>query len=220
MSSSLSELRNFRLNKAINNANGASPSNKLATGRKRIRAISDSSDDEHTKKQPNIEPTTPVQSQSQPHEQQQLSQPIENGAEASEKKLGTKEKEERFHLLRAAVDKKVDSLTLQDFLVQNDWDVQKAYDAIEHSPKFRSIIENSPTKPTANAFIISTPSKSPIANKSPIGNKSPELIRTQKKHKVSSPWHMVLFHLFISNADTSNVFTYSIAEETACKPWR
>lgn len=176
MSSSLSELRNFRLNKAINNSNGANPSNKLATGRKRIRAISDSSDDEHTKKQPNIEPTTPVQPQ-----EPQLSQPTENGTQASENKLGVKEKEERFHLLRAAVDKKVDSLSLQDFLVQNDWDVQKSYDAIEQSPKFKSIIENSPTRPTADAFNISTSSKSPS-----IANKSPELIKAQKKHKVST----------------------------------
>lgn len=177
MSSSLSELRNFRLNKAINNSNGANPSNKLATGRKRIRAISDSSDDEHIKKQPNIEPNTPVQSQShsdQPEEQ--LAQPTENGTHATEKKLDVKEKEERFHLLRAAVDKKIDTLVLQDFLAQNDWDVQKAYDAIELNPKFKRIIENSPTKPTSDAF--NTSSKSPIANK------SPELIRAQKKHKV------------------------------------
>lgn len=177
MSSSLSELRNFRSNKAINNANGASPSNKLATGRKRIRAMSDSSDDEHSKKLPNIEPTTPVQPQSP---EQQLSHPTANGSEANEKKLSTKEKEERFHLLREAVDKKVDSLALQDFLVQNDWDVQKAYYAVENSPKFKNILENSPTKPTADSFIISTVSKSPIQNN------SPELIRAQKKHKVST----------------------------------
>lgn len=177
MSSSLSELRNFRLNKAINNSNGASSSNKLATGRKRIRAISDSSDDEHTKKQPNIEPTTPTQ---QPQSQeQQLSQPTENGTEVNEKKLTTKDKEERFHLLRAAVDARIDALPLQDYLVQNDWDVQKAYYAIESSPKYKNIMQNSPTKPTADSFIISTTSQSPI------GNKSPELI-AQKKHKVST----------------------------------
>lgn len=198
MSSSLSELRNFRLNKAINSSNGANPSNKLATGRKRIRAMSDSSDDEHIKKQPNIEPTTQAQSQAQ-----QLSPPTENGTQASEKKLTTKEKEERFHLLRAAVDKKVESLLLQDFLVQNDWDVQKAYNAIEQTPKFRTIIENSPTKPTANTFNTSTSSKSPS-----IENKSPELIRAQKKHKVSSPWHdLILIWFFVS----PTVFICSIA---------
>ena len=165
MSSSLSELRNFRLNKTTNSSNGANPSNKLATGRKRIRAMSDSSDDEHIKKQSNIEPTT-VQS----HSQQQVQQM----PQANEKKLSVKDKEERFHLFRATVDKKIDSLILQDFLVQNEWDVQKAYEAIERSPKYKSIMENSPTKPTAQSFEMSS-----------VGNKSPELIRPQKKHKVS-----------------------------------
>lgn len=181
MSSSLSELRNFRLNKATN---GAIPSNKLASGRKRIRAISDSSDDEHIKKQPNTESTSPVQSQSQQQEQQQ-SQPTENG-QSSEKKLSVKDKEERFHLLRATVDKKIDALTLQDFLVQNDWDVQQSYDAIERTPKYKSIMENSPSKPTPQSFDIST------SRSSSIGNKSPELIKAQKKHKVSFEYFFFL----------------------------
>lgn len=169
MSSSLSELRNFRLNKAANNSNGANPSNKLATGRKRIRAMSDSSDDEQNiKKHPNIE-STPVQS---PNKQE-----IENGLTANDIKLSVKDKEERFHLLRAAVDQKIDSLQLQDFLVQNDWIVEKAYEALENSPKYKSIMENSPSKPQP---FDNSPSKS-----SSSVNKSPQLIKAQKKHKVS-----------------------------------
>lgn len=166
MSSSLSELRNFRLNKK-----------KLATGRKRIRAMSDSSDDEHIKKQPNIESTPSIHSQPQSQQQnQQEPQPIENG-QASEIKLTVKEKEERFHLLSAAVGRKIDSLVLQDFLVHNEWNVQKAYEAVENSPKFKSILENSPSKPTTQLNDFS-PSKSSSLNK------SPQLIKAQKKHKV------------------------------------
>lgn len=178
MSSSLSELRNFRLNKAANSSNGANPSNKLATGRKRIRAMSDSSDDdEHIKKQPNTEPTSVESNSQQLQQQQSSSPPVENGHSSEEKKLSVKDKEKRFHLLRAAVDKKIDSLVLQDFLVRNEWDVQKSYDAIEDSPKYKQLLENSPIKLTPN---ISSPSK-PTS-----WNKSPELIKPQKKHKVSS----------------------------------
>lgn len=166
MSSSLSELRNFRLNKAANISNGANVSNKLATGRKRICAMSDSSDDEHTKKQPRIESTSSQQPSNQPT--------IENG-EADERKLNVKDKEERFHLFRAIVDKTIDSLVLQDFLVQNDWDVQKAYDALKIHPKYQHLIESSPVKSTA-----------PLNNSSPSisTNRSSELNKVQKKHKV------------------------------------
>lgn len=188
MSSSLSELRNFRLNKAANSSNGANPSNKLATGRKRIRAMSDSSDDDeqHTRKQPSIE----SQNQQQQQQEQQLSSPpVVNGQTSEENKLGVKDKEERFHLLRATVNKRIDSLALQDFLVQNDWDVQKAYDAIENSPKYKNLLENSPTKPT---FDISPPTKSTSCNK------SPELVRPQKKHKVSSKqWEFLFLDFFL-----------------------
>lgn len=118
MSSSLSDLRNFRMNKA--NANGSNPSNKLANGRKRIRAVSDSSDDEHTKQQ-----TSP---------QMSPQKPILNGSVST---LTVKDKEERYKIFREIVDMTVDSLILQDFLLQNEWDVQKAFDALQKNPKYK-----------------------------------------------------------------------------------
>lgn len=136
MSSSLSELRNFRLNKG--QQNGGNSSSKLASGRKRIRAISDSSDDEHTDKHSSPE------------------KPVQNGKSTST--LSVKEKEERFHLFRETIDKSVDSLTLQDILARNDWDVQKAYDAIQENPKLASTNHSSPAKVIS---VQSSPSKSP-----------------------------------------------------------
>ena len=135
MSSSLSELRNFRLNKANASTNGASSSSKLASGRKRIRVISDSSDDEQAKKLASPQ------------------KPTQNGTTAVE--LTTKDKEERFHIFREIVVQKVDSLILQDFLVRNDWDVQKAYDAMQDDPKYKDSGKHS--SPT---IIIKSPSVS------------------------------------------------------------
>lgn len=135
MSSSLSELRNFRLNKA-QNANGT-PS-KLATGRKRIRAMSDSSDDEHTKK--TASPQKPTQ----------------NGTAT----LSVKEREERFLLFRETIDKSVDSLILQDYLSQNDWNVQKAYDALQENPKYASGKHSSPATSVQSTNVTSSRSPS------------------------------------------------------------
>lgn len=113
MSSSLSELRNFRPNKGTN----GNSSNKLATGRKRIRAMSDSSDDEHAKRASSSSPQKPIQ----------------NGTA-----LTTKDKEERYKVFREIVDQSVHSLILQDFLIQNGWDVQKAFDALQEDPKYKN----------------------------------------------------------------------------------
>lgn len=135
MSSSLSELRNFRVNKASASTNGANSSSKLATGRKRIRAISDSSDDEQAKKLASPQ------------------KPTQNGTTAVA--LSTKDKEERFHIFREIVVQKVDSLILQDFLVRNDWDVQKAYDAMQDDPKYKDTGKHS--SPT---IVIKSPSVS------------------------------------------------------------
>lgn len=153
MSSSLSELRNFRLNKASASTNGANSSSKLATGRKRIRAISDSSDDEQAKKVASPQ------------------KPTQNGKTTVA--LSTKDKEERFHIFREIVVQKVDSLILQDFLVRNDWDVQKAYDAMQDDPRYKDTGTNaSPT------IVIKSPSVS--ANHSL--NASVEEVK-EKKHK-------------------------------------
>lgn len=157
MSSSLSELRNFRLNKANG---GASSSNKLATGRKRIRAMSDSSDDD-TKKQPTPTATPTKQT------------PTQNGT-TEENKLNVKDKEERYHLFRQIVDKNVDSLVLQDFLVRNDWDVQKAYDAIQESPNYRTLDDKSPPK-----IAVQLPAASPSKSDNP----SPEVVKVVKAQK-------------------------------------
>lgn len=66
-SNGLSELPIFCLNNATNRSNGTNPSNEFkSTGRKRIRTMSDSSnDDEHIKKQPNIKPNNNNQQQQQ-----------------------------------------------------------------------------------------------------------------------------------------------------------
>lgn len=159
MSSSLSELRNFRLNKGNASVNGANPSSKLATGRKRIRAMSDSSDDEHAKKQ-----TTPPQKTTQ------------NGTTVAT--LTTKDKEERFRIFRDIVDPSVDGLILQDFLVQNGWDVQKAYDALQENPNYK------------NSGKHSTPDikSSPSVSTNHSLNASVEVVREQKhkQNKVKS----------------------------------
>lgn len=179
MSSSLSELRNFRLNKGSANTNGANPSNKLANGRKRIRAMSDSSDDEHIKKQ-----ATPQK-------------PIENGKTSSTMPLTTKDKEERFHIFRAIVDQNVESLILQDFLVRNDWDVQKAYDALQENPKYKNsgkhsspdLVQQSPSVSAnhSNTTVNYSPTSS-TANHSPSSaptnhslNASVEVVAEQKQ---------------------------------------
>lgn len=157
MSSSLSELRNFRLNKA--NANGASSSTKLATGRKRIRAMSDSSDEEQTQQQSTSTKTTAIE------------QTTQNGT-TNEIKLSVKEKEERYHLFRQIVGKNVDSLILQDLLVHNNWDVQKSYDALQEDPDYKNV---------SNEI-------SPVSVESVMGkfeHKSPELIKVHKQSKVS-----------------------------------
>lgn len=164
MSSSLNELRNFRLNKV--NSNGSNSSSKLASGRKRIRAMSDSSDDEHTKKQPTTSLPKP--------------QPTENGTSTT---LSVKDKEERYHIFRQIVDSSVDALILQDFLVQNNWDVQKAFDALLANPKYSSKKHSTPDS-------VQSPSK-PLnsANFSPtetISSNSTERAppREQKQNKV------------------------------------
>lgn len=118
----MSELRNFRMNKA----NG-----KLATGRKRIRAMSDSSDDEQQQ-------TSPQKS-------------TQNGTTTDGE---VKEREERFHTFRTIVDHSVDSMVLQDILVQYDWDVQKAFDALQKNPKYKN--SDSPSPPALQSPTVST----------------------------------------------------------------
>lgn len=176
MSSSLSELRNFRLNKA--NANGASSSSKLASGRKRIRAMSDSSDEEQAQKPTSTTttttPTKPTTTVTTSTTTTPTKSPTQNGI-ADEKKLSVKEKEERYHLFREIVGKNVDSLTLQDFLVQNDWDVQKAYDALQENPQYQQLPDKSSPKSVQSIAVSS----------SKFTNKSPELVKSKKHNKVS-----------------------------------
>lgn len=114
--------------------------------------MSDSSDDEHADK----------------HSSPQ--KPVQNGKSTSD--LSVKEKEERFHLFRETIDKSVDSLTLQDILARNDWDVQKAYDAIQENPKLASTNHSSPAKAIS---VESSPSKSPSTN-----------VKEKKQSKVKS----------------------------------
>lgn len=149
MSSSLNELRNFRPNKS--NSNGSNSSSKLASGRKRIRAMSDSSDDEHVKKQVTTSPSK--------------QQPTQNGTTAT---MSVKDKEERYHIFRQIVDTSVDALILQDFLVQNNWDVQKAFDALQANPKYSSKNHSTPDS-------VPSPSKAFTSTEAP---------REQKQHKV------------------------------------
>lgn len=113
MSSSLSDLRNFRMKKT----NG-----KVANGRKRIRVVSDSSDDDNgsVAKQPKN---------------------VENGD------AGIKQKEESLQNLRQITSGKIDFMILQDVLAQCDWDTQKAYDQLEKDPKYGPKLTNSPIKP-------------------------------------------------------------------------
>lgn len=176
MSSSLSELRNFRVNKGTASTNGANPSSKLATGRKRIRAISDSSDDEHAKKQ--VTPEKPTQ----------------NGTTAVT--LTTKDKEERFHLLREIVEQSVDSLTLQDFLVRSDWDVQKAYDTLQESPKFKNSVKHSTSEIKQSPSVSTNHLPSVSANHSL--NESVEVVKEKKRqqNKVKS---IIIFKVLREN---------------------
>lgn len=112
-----SELRSYRMNKA--NGNGT----KLANGRKRIRAVSDSSDDEHETKQ---------------------FKKIQNGSTATS--LSVDEKEARFRQLKEKFEDKMDDILLQDVLVQNKWDIDIAYSFLMGNPNY----ENS-TKTYENA---------------------------------------------------------------------
>lgn len=189
MSSSLSELRNFRLNKA-NASNGGSPSTKLATGRKRIRQMTDSSEDEQTAENMAKRAVAPISSSEAPAQQ---NQPTENGTAATaaedEKKLSVKEKEERFHLFRNIVDKRIDSLVLQDFLVQNGWDVQNAYDALQESPKYKHLNEHSPQKsPLLQSTMPVTSSKSE--------HTPSEHTKSHNKHKVCN-FHLNSFKILV-----------------------
>lgn len=122
MSSSLSELRNFRMNKT--NVNGS----KLANGRKRIRVISDSSDDEHEKKQAK-------------KLQQNGSPSSTTSTTPTKSSLSVSEKEERLRQLREMVQWKSDAMSLQDALFHNDWNVQKAYELLSLNPKFTTSVK-------------------------------------------------------------------------------
>lgn len=144
MSSSLSELRNFRMNKT----NG-----KVATGRKRIRLMSDSSDDDNTKQQ------------SSPQK------PTQNGTTSE---LDVKEKEERYNTFREIVDHSVSSMILQDILVENGWDVQKSFDAMQENPKYKESVKHSPS--TASV-------QSPTASANHSLNSSTDVVKVQKHKK-------------------------------------
>lgn len=102
---SLSDLRNFRPNKAL--ANGSAEkvsngvSNKLANGRKRIRAMSDSSGDEAQPQKP-------------------------SGNQMNDDLSTIKQREHKLQALRRLCGPTIDFMVLQDALVHNDWDVEKA----------------------------------------------------------------------------------------------
>lgn len=113
MSSSLNDLRNFRMTKA----------NKIANGRKRIRAMSDSSDDEQKSKQLVESPTKKEMSLT-----------------------SIKEKEDSLQQLRQITGGNIDYMVLQDILARNDWNVENAYDALEKDPKHSNRLKHSPQK--------------------------------------------------------------------------
>lgn len=100
-----SDLRSYRMDKA--NGNSA----KLANGRKRIRVISDSSDDEHEAKQSKKE---------------------QNESAATSLSVG--EKEAKFQQLKDKFESKMDDMLLQDVLVQNNWNVDIAYNVLMENP--------------------------------------------------------------------------------------
>lgn len=120
MSSSLNDLRNFRMTKA----------NKIANGRKRIRVMSDSSDDEQKSKQLVESPTKKVES---PTKKEMSLTSI-------------KEKEDSLQQLRQITGGNIDYMVLQDVLARNDWNVENAYDALEKDPKYSNRLKHSPQK--------------------------------------------------------------------------
>lgn len=103
MSSSLSDLRNFRIDK--------SPNGKLANGRKRIRAMSDSSDDGH-------------------HHQQQQPQKQHKTTINGKIELSVQDKENKLQNLKRMCAPNADYMILQDALAHNGWDVDKAHQSL------------------------------------------------------------------------------------------
>lgn len=88
---------------------------KLANGRKRIRVVSDSSDDEQETKQ---------------------SKKIQNGSAATSLSVG--EKEAKIHQLQDKFDQKMDDMLLQDVLVQNKWNVDVSYEFLMGNPNHKN----------------------------------------------------------------------------------
>lgn len=134
MSSSLSELRNFRMKKT----NG-----KVANGRKRIRVMSDSSDDDNSAvvKQPKH---------------------VDNDDAA------LKRKEDSLQNLRQITNGQIDFMILQDVLAQCDWDAQKAYNQLEKDPKYGKKLANSPIKqssPVQASKVADSPSPEKVQKK-------------------------------------------------------
>lgn len=143
----MSELRKFRMNKP-----GQMNGTKLANGRKRIRAVSDSSDEEHEN-----------------NKQKKL---VQNGDDkdnghgsgnGTSNQLSIEEKTERLKQLKEICEPNSDSLVLQDVLFLSNWDVQKAYDTLIASPtKYKNSTKtvNNASSSTSSAKAHSKVSKS------------------------------------------------------------
>lgn len=107
----MSDLRSFRMKK---------PDAKVANGRKRIRMISDSSDED----QATVKQAKTVASDDD----------------------AIKQKEESLHILRQITNSKIDFMVLQDVLARCEWDAQRAYDELEKDPKYGPRLDGSPGK--------------------------------------------------------------------------
>lgn len=107
--SRLDELRSFRMN-GHSSSNSDIPNKlKVSAGRKRIRVVSDSSDDgEATQSTNNTQ---------------------HNGSD--KKSLTTNEREERLANLRKLFPSQ-DLMEVQDELIRNNWDVEKASERLKH----------------------------------------------------------------------------------------
>lgn len=127
MASTVSDLRNFRMKKT----NG-----KVANGRKRIRVMSDSSDDE---------------------------QSITKQTKTDDETI--RQKENGLQTLRQITNEKIDYMVLQDTLARCDWNAQTAYNELEKDPKYRALLATSPIKTNAPAAAGAAALPSPTLSK-------------------------------------------------------
>lgn len=142
----MSDLRSFRMKKS---------EGKVANGRKRIRMISDSSDDE------------------QATVKQAKTAGDGNGTGDVDP---VKQKEESLHVLRQITNSKIDFMVLQDVLARCEWDAQRAYNELEKDPKYGPRLSNSPVK-----FPSPLKDHSPAASSKIDASPSPEKV----EHRVS-----------------------------------